>query len=275
MPCGTVSKEDFDIVVIDGSATPIEITADLISAIRYSRADAPMVWLTDGDGKPVTGVAPLRGERGPSWIEVDGRVTAMPSRGGNINATSHVTTHGSGLTYQTVLRIVDVGKIEPRYVTLNWLAGGSATATDDALKAEYLSKTGITATGTSGTGPIVATWPTGTVIEVVSDTGGTGTSTVGIVESGTTAAAGATWRDLVLKAGVFAQLVSTVGNDGCIAEHKTYHVEIRPKSGTGPKFRLINAAHVVPEFGMETAAGKSYSGLRFEAADSQILETAS
>lgn len=274
MACAQGVIDDYELVFIDGSATPVEVSADVYGDITYSRGEREPVWPTNGRGLIMKDTPPWKGDQTPAFISFSGRVAGLGTIGGMIDSMSCVTTQLQDATYRIVLKVVRKGELEPTRYVLRWTGGATATITDDALKAEILSVLGITATGTSGTGPIVFAFPAGDSAELVGSDGGSGTVVVTASASGTALATGISFRDVVQQSGHFPQLVSTTGNDDCMGSHKTLHVELRPKSGTGPKYRLENAVQKgAPEFGMATAAGIQFSA-RWEAAELNIYETA-
>lgn len=238
MACTHINLHECELALVDGNG--VAVIGTLVGSIGLTFPNRPAEYPTDGKGRKLRGVAPWKGEETVGSITVGGRIATIPGIATQVPTLVQVQTHGASLTYVARLLWTRPGEYEPQPLDLRWSAGVDAAATDAALVAEILAKTGITATA-SPTGTVTTVFPAGTVLDEVSETEGSGTSTIARTYSGGTVAAELLWADCIQGIGQYGRLLSTTGSDDCMATHKTLHVEVR---AGGRKWRLEHAARV-------------------------------
>lgn len=236
MACTHINLHECDFALVDGNG--VEVVATLVGAIALTFPARPAVWPSDGKGSNLRGVAPWKGEETPASVQISARIATIPGVATQVPTLVQVQTHGAGLTYVARHLWTRPGEYEPVRLDLRWSAGADAAATDTALIAEILAKTGLTGVA-SPTGTVTTAFPAGTNLVKVSETEGTGTSTITIAYTGGSLASELVFADTIQGVGQYGRLLSTTGSDDCHATHKTLHAEVR---AGGRKWRFEHAA---------------------------------
>lgn len=236
MTCTHMNLRECDFALVDGNG--VEVVATLVGSIALTFPARPAVWPTDGKGGNLRGVAPWKGEETAASVQISARIATIPGVATQVPTLVQVQTHAASATYVARMLWTRPGEYEPVALDLRWSAGVDAAATDTALIAEILAKTGLTGVA-SPTGTVTTAFVAGTVLTEVSETEGSGTSTIAITYTGGTLAAELVFADCIQGVGQFGRLLSTTGSDDCKATHKTLHAEVR---AGGRKWRFEHAA---------------------------------
>lgn len=253
MACDIVKEGDFILRVKDGSSPAVGIDIEMWGSASFT----PGGWTLIDQREPgggYTDYAPSRDEEQPTTLTFTGRQIGSPGDGTQIPTLTIVQTYVSGSVQEVVIDVWDPNALAPRRETLEWTMATDLAATDNLLEAEILAELGLTATNAVA-GTVVAVFPAGTTVNVVSSSVTTATLTATRVYTGGTVAAELTLADIMLQSGQYPRLVSTTGTGTCDTDEKTltWELEADGKIYRFPK-STVNGGATIARAGIDWAA---------------------
>jgi hypothetical protein len=206
MACDIVKEGDFILRWKDGSSPVVSAAISLWGSASFT----PGGWTLEDQRLPgggFTSYSPTRTEEQPTVLSFTGRQIGSPGDGTQIPTLTIVQTYVSGSVQEVQIDVWAPNALAPTREVLAWTMATDLAATDNLLEAEILAELGITATNAVA-GTVVAVFPAGTTVNVVSSSVTTATLSATRTYTGGTAAAEVTLADICLQSGQYPRLTS-------------------------------------------------------------------
>jgi hypothetical protein len=252
MACDIVKEGDFILRWKDGSSPVVSAAISLWGSASFT----PGGWTLEDQRLPgggFTSYSPTRTEEQPTVLSFTGRQIGSPGDGTQIPTLTIVQTYVSGSVQEVQIDVWAPNALAPTREVLAWTMATDLAATDNLLEAEILAELGITATNAVA-GTVVAVFPAGTTVNVVSSSVTTATLSATRTYTGGTAAAEVTLADICLQSGQYPRLTSTTGTGTCDTDEKTltWELEADGKIYSFPK-GTVNAGATIGRAGIDWA----------------------